>query len=74
MEGILEIFKLHLNDQILVKEYRCRDIGTIRYIKDENDRVLMDDDIKRRRGGYFHKLFNGTRERGREAKKITLFT
>ena len=43
---------------------RSRDLDTVKFIKDDDGRVLVKSkDIKARWRNYFHKLFNGTRER-----------
>ncbi|XP_063940524.1 uncharacterized protein LOC135149258 [Daucus carota subsp. sativus] len=58
-EGVNEIFKL-----AKARNKRSQDIGAVRYIKDEGDRVLLyDGDIIARWGRYFSELFNAARGR-----------
>ncbi|XP_063941331.1 uncharacterized protein LOC135149533 [Daucus carota subsp. sativus] len=58
-EGVNEIFKL-----AKARNKRSHDIGAVRYIKDEGDRVLLyDGDIIARWGRYFSELFNAARGR-----------
>jgi len=53
--GENEVFKL-----AWARERRTRDLSSARCIKDENGRVLVDDDeVQERWLGYFCKLFNG---------------
>ena len=54
-EGEKEVFKL-----ARVRERRTRDFSSVRCIKDEDGRVLVEDaKDQKRRQGYFCKLFNG---------------
>ena len=58
-EGVNENFKF-ANAQNKRRQY----ISSVRYIKDKRDHVLLhDEDIKERRGRYFHELFNTSRGR-----------
>ena len=58
-EGEHDLFKL-----AKARARRSRDLDTIKFIKDDDGRVLVrKEDIKVRWRNYFHKLFNGTRER-----------
>ena len=58
-EGVNEIFKL-----VKARNKRRQDIGLVRYIKDEGDRVLLhDQDITARWVRYFSELFNPARGR-----------
>ncbi|XP_074337229.1 uncharacterized protein LOC141674420 [Apium graveolens] len=61
-EGENEIYKL-----AKAREMRQRDLGFVRFIKDENARVLVkDDDIKCRWYHFFRQLFNESRISGEE--------
>ena len=54
-EGEKEVFKL-----ARVRERKTRDLGVVRYIKDENSEVLSEDaEIKERWQMYFSELLNG---------------
>jgi len=54
-KGEKEVFKL-----AKAKERRTRDIGSVRCIKDEDGKVLIEETkIQEIWQGYFYKLFNG---------------
>ena len=54
-EGENEVFRL-----ARAKEGRTRDLGSVRCIKDEDGRVLVEDaEVRERWKSYFCKLFNG---------------
>jgi len=69
-EGEKEVFKL-----ARVRKRRTRDLGVVRCIKDENDKVLSEGaEIKERWHGYFFTLLNGevtedSRSRQRESRE-----
>ncbi|GJX72808.1 retrovirus-related pol polyprotein LINE-1 [Tanacetum coccineum] len=61
-EGENVIFKI-----AKAQQRRIRDLGDIRFIKDEGDRTITDEEeIKKRRGEYFSSLFNTREPEGRE--------
>jgi len=56
-EGEKEVFKLPR-----AREMRTRDLSSVRYIKDEDGKVLIEDTkVQERWQSYFYKLFNGER-------------
>ncbi|GJS10701.1 aminopeptidase M1 [Tanacetum coccineum] len=61
-EGANYIYKI-----AKARERRRRDIGNVRYIKDEGGRTLVrEEDIRKRWGEYFYSLFNESSPEGRE--------
>ncbi|GKF41758.1 hypothetical protein Tco_0125100 [Tanacetum coccineum] len=55
-EGVNDIYKI-----AKAQERRRRDIGNVRYIKDEGGHpIVREEDIRKRWGEYFSSLFNET--------------
>ncbi|GJX85065.1 hypothetical protein Tco_0335839 [Tanacetum coccineum] len=61
-EGTNYIYKI-----AKARERRRRDLGNLRYIKDEGGRTIVrEEDIRKRWGEYFYSLFNESSPEGRE--------
>ncbi|GJX12542.1 aminopeptidase M1 [Tanacetum coccineum] len=61
-EGANDIYKI-----AKARERRRRDLGNVRYIKDEGGRTIVrEEDIRKRWGEYFYSLFNESSPEGRE--------
>ncbi|GKE84482.1 retrovirus-related pol polyprotein LINE-1 [Tanacetum coccineum] len=59
-EGANDIYRI-----AKARERKRRDLGNIRYIKDEEGRtIVIEEDIRKRRGEYFSSLFNERRPEG----------
>ncbi|GJY10409.1 ataxia telangiectasia mutated family protein [Tanacetum coccineum] len=67
-EGANDIYKI-----AKARERRRRDLGNVRYIKDEGGRTTVrEEDIRKRWGGYFYSLFNESSPKGREVGSASL--
>ncbi|GJR76863.1 hypothetical protein Tco_0089228 [Tanacetum coccineum] len=67
-EGANDIYKI-----AKARERRRRDIGNVRYIKDEGGRTtIREEDIRKRWGEYFYSFFNESSPKGREVGSASL--